>query len=99
MTDPDEMAAWADEPAFLLEEGIAYVKGWARAQHAASALVSALEAIGHPDVLPYLRADVNVTGAGFVDLGRVTPETAALLAEALCALARSAGQQEKGHAA
>jgi hypothetical protein len=41
--------------------------------------------------MPYLRADVNVFGTGFVELGRVTPETAALIARALHAVAAQHG--------
>ncbi|MFI9554823.1 hypothetical protein [Nonomuraea endophytica] len=37
--------------------------------------------------MPYLRADVNEFGAGFVELGRVTPQTAALIAQAVAELA------------
>lgn len=87
------------EPAFLLDEGIAYVRAWARAQHAASAVEEALADLGHPGAMPYLHADVNVFGNGVVELGRVTPETAALLAQALRDIKRFHGQTAGGHAA
>ncbi|HUY48112.1 MAG TPA: hypothetical protein VMV92_20685 [Streptosporangiaceae bacterium] len=49
--------------------------------------------------MPYLHADVNVFGNGVVELGRVTPETAALLAQALREIKRLHGQTADGHAA
>ena len=87
------------EPAFLLDEGTAYVRAWATAQHAASALRDALADLGLADAMPYLHADVNVFGAGFVDLGRVTPRTAALIAESLRELASRRIGSDDGRAA
>jgi hypothetical protein len=79
----DEPSLTEGEPAFLLEEGVPYVRAWATAQHAATAMRDALDSLGHADAMPYLHADVNVFGQGMVELGRVTPETAALIANAL----------------
>ena len=83
----DERPWIEGEPAFLLDEGTAYVRAWATAQHAASAIQGALAELGRADAMPYLHADVNVFGNGVVELGRVTPRTAALIAEALNGLA------------
>jgi hypothetical protein len=83
----DERPWIEGEPAFLLDEGTAYVRAWATAQHAASAIQGALAELGHANAMPYLHADVNVFGAGIVELGRVTPRTAALIAEGLQGLA------------
>src|SRR5215469_12819806 len=52
------------EPAFLLDEGVAYVRAWTTAQHSVLELQEALAAVGQEGVMPYLRADVNVFGAG-----------------------------------
>ena len=82
------------EPAFLLEEGIAYVRGWTMAQHSAMALKDALAGLGQENAMPYLRADVNVFGAGIVELGRVTPETADLIARALRMMTSAAGKRD-----
>jgi hypothetical protein len=95
----DQPACIECEPAFLLEEGIGYVREWARAQHAVSALQQALAASDHPEALPYLHADVNVFGTGVVELGRVTPETAAFIAEALQAFHRGRDRGTGEHAA
>jgi hypothetical protein len=75
------------EPAFLLDEGTAYVRAWATAQRAASAIQGAMAELGQADAMPYLHADVNVFGNGVVELGRVTPHTAVLIADALRGLA------------
>lgn len=87
------------EPAFLLDEGIAYVRGWANAQHAVSALKEALSELGQDEAIPRLRADVNVFGAGIVELGYVTPQTAVLISEALRVMKRSRAPADKGCAA
>jgi hypothetical protein len=100
MTNADDLPDLVEnEPAFLLDEGIAYVRGWAHAQHAATALKAALADLGQPDRLPHLRADVTITGSGIVELGRVTPQTASLLADALRALAAKNGRSGDGCAA
>jgi hypothetical protein len=44
----DEPPGIEGEPAFMLEEGISYVRAWARAQHAASALQQALATLVNP---------------------------------------------------
>lgn len=87
------------EPAFLLDEGIAYVRGWGAAQRSVAQLRDALAEIGHEDFLPYLRADVNVFGAGIVELGRVTPETADLIAQALRLMPAHHDKVRDGHVA
>jgi hypothetical protein len=88
------------EPAFLLDEGIAYVRGWTTAQRSVAQLKDVLAEAGHEDVMPYLRADVNVFGAGIVELGRVTPETADLIAHALRLIVHAQlSQTGNGHAA
>lgn len=96
----EDMSPWIEgEPAFLLEEGVGYVREWARAQHVVSELQQALADLGRLDAMPYIRADVNVFGSGVVELGRVTPETAALLAQAVRALAAQSGEAKGGQAA
>lgn len=87
------------EPAFLLDEGIAYVRGWTTAQHSVLELKEALAVIGHEDAIPYLRADVNVFGAGVVELGRVTPQTSELITKALRLIAAQATRTGEGCAA
>lgn len=68
------------EPAYILTEGIAYVRGWAHAARATAALRTELSACGLSDALPYLRPEVNIFGVGLIELGRITPETAHALA-------------------
>jgi hypothetical protein len=88
---PDDTPDDADsdaEPAYILTKGIAYVRGWAHAAHATTALEKELRACGLTDAFPYLRAEVNVFGVGIIELGRITPETAQALA-ALLARART----------
>jgi len=55
--------------------------------------------LGHADAMPYLHADVNVFGKGVVELGRVTPQTAVLIAEALHAVKRERDEPRDGFAA
>jgi hypothetical protein len=76
------------EPAYILTEGIAYVRGWAHAARATAALEKELRDCGLTDAFPYLHAEVNVFGVGLIELGRITPETAHALA-ALLARART----------
>jgi hypothetical protein len=97
--DEDPFPLVEGEPAFLLDEGIAYVRGWARAQHAASALKQALADLGYEDAMPHLRADVNVFGTGFVELGRIAPQMAIVIAEALHAAASNKDGPQDGCAA
>lgn len=100
MPERHDQPEWIEgEPAFLLEEGIGYVREWARAQHTVSALQQALATLDQLDALPYLRADVNTFGNGIVELGRVTPETAAFIAEALHAFHRGREHETDEHAA
>jgi hypothetical protein len=49
--------------------------------------------------MPHLHADVNVFGNGVVELGRVTPETAALISEALREMSRIRDRQTGHNAA
>jgi hypothetical protein len=76
---PDDAGSDA-EPAYILTEGIAYVRGWAHAARATTALERELRACGLSDALPYMRAEVNVFGVGIIELGHITPETAHALA-------------------
>jgi hypothetical protein len=71
------------EPAFILDEGVPYVRGWSAAEQATQALRAELRAWGLSDRFAYLRAEVTVAGTGVVDLGRVTPAVAELLADLL----------------
>jgi hypothetical protein len=84
---PDDAESDA-EPAYILTEGIAYVRGWAHAARATTALEKELRACGLPDAFPYLHAEVNVFGVGIIELGHITPETAHALT-ALLARART----------
>jgi hypothetical protein len=97
--DEDPLPLVEGEPAFLLDEGVAYVRGWAQAQHAVSALKQALADLGQDNAIPHLRADVNVFGAGIVELGCITPQTATLIAEALKTAASQKNESHDGCAA
>jgi hypothetical protein len=63
---------------------------WYAAREAASILRDVIVAAGMEKDFPYLRADVNAFGHGFIELGRVAPETAQRLAH-LLRLAVAAG--------
>jgi hypothetical protein len=97
--DEDPLPLVEGEPAFLLDEGVAYVRGWARAQHAVSALKQALADLGYEDAMPHLRADVNVFGTGYVELGPITPQMTTVIAEALHAVASNKDGPQDGCAA
>ncbi|MEV5779930.1 hypothetical protein AB0L42_02770 [Streptomyces sp. NPDC052287] len=56
---------------------------WYAARDATTALRDALLRAGLEKDFPYLRADLNAFGHGFVELGRVSPATAERLAELL----------------
>lgn len=56
---------------------------WYAARNAVVSLRNVLTAAGLQDQFPYLRADLNAFGQGFIDLGRVSPDTAERLAELL----------------
>jgi hypothetical protein len=71
------------DPAFILDEGVGYVRAWAEAQHVVRDLRAVLDKIGRSEAMPYLHADVTEFGSGVVEPGRVTPQTAALLVKAL----------------
>lgn len=79
----------AAEPAFVLREGVSYVRGWADAEDAVAGLRGELDRCGLAGRVAGLRAEVTVAGVGVVDLGRVTPATAQMLA-ALLAIAGQA---------
>ena len=98
-SDDDPLPLLEGEPAFLLDEGVAYVRGWAQAQHLVAALRDALSELGRADAMPHLRADVSVAGTGIVEIGRVTPQTADLIIRALRALATHHNRSNGGCAA
>ncbi|WP_432187694.1 hypothetical protein [Streptomyces sp. Tue6028] len=56
---------------------------WYAARDATTALRDALVRAGLEKDFPYLRADLNAFGHGFVELGRVSPATAERLTELL----------------
>jgi hypothetical protein len=56
---------------------------WYAARDAATSLRRVLIALGMERDFPFLRADMNAFGHGFIDLGRISPETAERLAELL----------------
>lgn len=56
---------------------------WYRAREATTALRDILTAAGLHRELPFLRADMNAFGLGYVDLGRISPETAQRIAHLL----------------
>ncbi|MGR7001268.1 hypothetical protein ACU686_29745 [Yinghuangia aomiensis] len=64
---------------------------WYEARDATALLRDVLVAAGLAEELPYLRADVNAFGHGFVELGRTSPAAAKRLA-ALIALGLSDGR-------
>lgn len=66
---------------------------WYAARDAATALRDVLTAAGMQRDFPYLRADVNAFGHGFIELGRISPETAERVAE-LIRLALTSGRAE-----
>lgn len=81
--DAQDDATADAEPAYLLTEDIAYVRGWANAARAVAALEKELRTCGLTDAFPYMRAEVNIFGVGLVEVGRITPETAQALATLL----------------
>jgi hypothetical protein len=99
----DRAAREDSEPAHILQDGIPYVRGWAQAVRATTALEKALNACGLGDAMPYLRADVNAFGVGAVEMGRITPETAyaiaALLSQARAIPGNTRHDTEQGSAA
>jgi hypothetical protein len=54
---------------------------WQLARQAATTLRETLRRAGLECDVPYLRADLNAFGQGYVELGRVAPDTAERLAE------------------
>lgn len=65
---------------------------WYEARDATAQLRDVLIAAGLAEHLPYLRADVNAFGHGFVELGRTTPAAAKRIAS-LIALATAEGRR------
>jgi hypothetical protein len=72
-----------DEPALVLEPGVPYVPDWTDAHQAVAELVVELAGCGLAGRLPHARAEITSAGVGVVDLGRVSPDTARLLARLL----------------
>ncbi|MFG1812096.1 hypothetical protein [Streptomyces sp. NPDC049040] len=56
---------------------------WQAARQAATNLRESLTLAGLESDVPYLRADLNAFGQGYVELGRVAPDIAQRLAELL----------------
>jgi hypothetical protein len=56
---------------------------WQMARQAATTLRETLKRAGLDRDVPYLRADLNAFGQGYVELGRVAPDAAERLAELL----------------
>jgi hypothetical protein len=81
--------------AFLLHERVPYVRGWAGAEKAADGLRNELVASGLAEGVAGVRAEVTVAGVGVVELGRVSPATAEVLA-GLLAIARQASAETVG---
>jgi hypothetical protein len=54
---------------------------WQVARQAATTLRETLKLAGLERDVPYLRGDLNAFGQGYVELGRVAPDTAERLAE------------------
>lgn len=80
---PPDDAQDEAESAHILDQGIPYVRGWAHAARATTALERELRACGLDGALPYLRAEVNVFGVGIIELGHITADTAQALADLL----------------
>jgi hypothetical protein len=72
-----------DSAVFVLVKGVDYVRGWLLAVRAVAALRAQLAASGLDGGFPELRAEVTVAGAGLVELGHVSPQTAHRLARLL----------------
>ncbi|MGW2783260.1 hypothetical protein ACWC3X_18740 [Streptomyces populi] len=70
---------------------------WYAARDATTALRDALVRAGLEKDFPYLRADLNAFGHGFVELGRVSPATAERLAELLRLALTSMSQHLQDH--
>jgi hypothetical protein len=71
---------------------------WQMARQAATTLRETLKRAGLERDVPYLRADLNAFGQGYVELGRVAPDTAERLAELIqrgLALLRAASAEEE----
>jgi hypothetical protein len=85
----------AADPACALAPGVPYARRWCDAAGACEALRRELAACGLADSLPHLRPDVMGTGAAVVELGRVTPATARLLAEALARARRGTAPSDR----
>lgn len=69
---------------------------WYAARDATTALRDVLTAAGLHREFPYLRADMNAFGLGYVDLGRIAPHAAERVAELLrLGLAITTPQEEE----
>jgi hypothetical protein len=65
---------------------------WFEARQVALDLRDLLQAAGLARYFPFLQADVNVFGNGFVNIGRTTPAAAQRLAELLQAAREAMGE-------
>ncbi|MET8856928.1 hypothetical protein [Streptomyces sp. NPDC004579] len=70
---------------------------WYAARDTTTALRDALVRAGLEKDFPYLRADLNAFGHGFVELGRVSPATAERLAALLRLALTSVSQHLEDH--
>jgi hypothetical protein len=68
-----------------LSPGVPYVRGWNCARQSAGALADQLVLLGLDSDFAGLVADMNVFGDGIVQLGRIRPEAADLLARLIAA--------------
>ncbi|NJQ00831.1 hypothetical protein [Streptomyces zingiberis] len=72
-SDPQDSATWSPIDS----------REWYQAREAAGSLRDVLMAAGMERDFPYLRADLNAFGQGFIELGRISPETAERVAHLL----------------
>jgi hypothetical protein len=70
---------------------------WYAARDATTSLRDILTSAGMERDFPYLRADMNAFGHGYVELGRIAPETAERIAELLRLALTSAGLPPDTH--
>jgi len=82
MTDPRGVCKRRAE---ILSPAVPYVRGWAAAKQGTDALAEQLRELGLEPDFPGLRADVNVSGDGVVQLGMVRLEAVQLLVRLLTA--------------
>jgi hypothetical protein len=85
----------AGDLAFLLDGRVSYVRGWHGAETAADRLRYELAGCGLAAGAAGVRAEVTVAGVGVVELGRISPATAEVLA-GLLAVARQVSGETAG---